>query len=86
MSQDGEWGDEVFLCLAVNVLSLDIVIVAAFRESSFLQGLGITITKSFEKPSVHVLLFQVQLPESSLSECQTKPGRKCPLNIFQFQF
>ena len=51
MSQDEEWGDEVFLCLAANnVLSLDIVIVAAFRESSFLQGLGITIIKSFEKP------------------------------------
>ena len=29
MSEDGEWGDEVFLCLAANVLSLDIVIVAA---------------------------------------------------------
>ena len=50
MSQDGEWGDEIFLCLAANVLSLDIVLVAAFRESSFLQGLGITIIKSLEKP------------------------------------
>ena len=29
---------------------LDIVLVAAFRESSFLQGLGITIIKSLEKP------------------------------------
>ena len=38
MSQDGELGDEVFLCLAANVLSLD----------SFLQGLGITIIKSLE--------------------------------------
>ena len=34
MSQDGEWGDEIFLHLAANVLSLDVIVIPAIRESS----------------------------------------------------
>ena len=50
MSEDGEWGDEIFLHLAVNVLSLDVIVIPAFRESSIRQGLGITVIKPHHKP------------------------------------
>ena len=34
MSEDEEWGDEIFLHLAANVLSLDVIVIPAIRESS----------------------------------------------------
>ena len=43
MSEDEEWGDEIFLHMAANVLSLDVIVIPAFRESSIQQGLGITV-------------------------------------------
>ena len=88
MSQDGEWGDEIFLCLAANVLSLDIVLVAAFRESSFLQGLGITIIKSLEKPR-HKPVFLFCFSESDFQNPHyqsVRPNREeNVLLTFQFE-
>ena len=51
MSDPSQWGDEVALNLASNVLGVDIVIITAFRESAIDDKVhGLTITKSLEKP------------------------------------
>ena len=70
MSQDGEWGDEVFIHLAANVLSLDIIVIPAFRESSIQQGLGITVIKCFEKPH-HKPVFLFCFSESDFKSLLT---------------
>ena len=46
-----EWGDEVALHLACNVLQVDIVIIPAFRESAVNQGLGLTVITALDKPA-----------------------------------
>ena len=66
MSEDEEWGDEIFLHLAVNVLSLDVIVIPAFRESSIQQGLGITVIKCFEKPR-HTPVFLFCFSESDFN-------------------
>ena len=41
-------GDEAALNLASNVLSVDIAVITAFRESSIHQGFAITFIKEAE--------------------------------------
>lgn len=50
MLQVGVFGDEAALNLASNVLSVDIAVITAFRESSIHQGFGITVIKALERP------------------------------------
>ena len=45
-----EYGDEVVLNLASNLLSLNIIIVPAFKESGVYTGLGITLIKPLDTP------------------------------------
>ena len=44
-----EWGDDVALQLATNVLGVDIILVPAFKESAQIRNPGITIIWSREK-------------------------------------
>ena len=48
MLQVGVFGDEAALNLASNVLSVDIAVITAFRESSIHKGFGITVIKALE--------------------------------------
>ena len=48
MLQVGVFGDEAALNLASNVLSVDIAVITAFRESSIHQGFAITVIKEAE--------------------------------------
>lgn len=49
MSDPNEWGDDVALQLAANVLGVDIILIVAFHESAVHQDLGLTVIKSLEK-------------------------------------
>ena len=49
MSDPNEWGDDVALQLASNVLRVDIVLITAFHESAVHKDLGLTIINSQEK-------------------------------------
>ena len=49
MSDPNEWGDDVALQLASNVLRVDIVLITAFHESAVHKDLGLTIIKSLDK-------------------------------------
>ena len=55
-----EWGDEIVLSLASNLLELDIVIIPAFRESSCDQVSGVTTIKpliSAKHQPIHLFCF-----------------------------
>ena len=67
MLQLGVYGDQVALTLASNVLGVDIVIIPAFRESSFHPGLGISVIKSIKKPQ-HDPLYIFLFSESDFKE------------------
>ena len=56
-------GDEAALNLASNVLSVDIAVITAFRESSIHKGFGITVIKALERPK-HEPLFLFLFSES----------------------
>ena len=60
-----EWGDDVVLQLATNVLSVDVAIIPAFKESAGHRDLGITIIRSIEKPK-HEPLYLFYYSESDL--------------------
>ena len=49
MSRPYEWGDDVALQLASNVLGVDVVLIPAFKESAYHRDVGITIIRSIEK-------------------------------------
>ena len=56
-------GDEAALNLASNVLSVDIAVITAIRESSIHKGFGITVIKALERPK-HEPLFLFLFSES----------------------
>ena len=72
MSQDGCWGDEIFLVLASNILQLDLKIVPAFWESSINQGLGFTLIKSLGSNLA-----------GTLPEHLSQQRRKCPPQLLE---
>ena len=52
MSDPNEWGDDLALQLASNVLGVDIVLITAFPESAVYKDLGLTIIKILEKSKI----------------------------------
>ena len=66
MSDPNEWGDDVALQLASNVLRVDIVLITAFHESAVHKDLGLTIIKSQEK-SIPEPLYLFYYSESDFS-------------------
>ena len=63
MSNPTEYGDEVVLNLACNLLSVTIIIIPAFKESGHNSGLGITFIKALNKPQ-HPPIFLFYYPDS----------------------
>ena len=63
MSNPTEYGDEVVLNLACNLLSVTIIIIPAFKESGHNSGLGITFIKALNKPK-HPPIFLFYYPEN----------------------
>ena len=60
MLDPNEWGNKIVLSLAANLLEIDVVIIPAFRESSFDQVSGITTIKPLNsaKHKIHLFAFK----------------------------
>ena len=58
-----EYGDEVVLNLAANLLEVDICVIPVFRESAIHQSLGVSVIKCL-KETVHKPLFLAAFSES----------------------
>ena len=66
MSGPNEWGDDVALALASNVLGVDIILIPAFKESAQNRDLGITIIWCIKKTK-HEPLYLFYYSESDFS-------------------
>ena len=76
MLRDGEWGDEVFLHLASNVLEVNIVIITAYRESAVHQGPGLTVVRCLQETS-HQPIFLFSFSESDFASPHYQSVRPC---------
>ena len=63
MKAEGEFGDEIFLQLAANILNRDIIIIPVFRDEAHIQALGFTVIKSATSNN-HEPLFLLSYTES----------------------
>ena len=59
MKENSEYGDQIFLQLAANVLNRDIVIIPVFRDQAHIQASGFSmITSSSQNQQVPLFVLQ----------------------------